>query len=326
MAGKKMTKKAAAEELELLRQMVLIRNFEERCAMEYGLRNIGGFLHLYIGQEAVAVGAVACLDLETDYVYTTYRDHAHSIAMGMEPKVLMAEMFGKATGCSKGKGGSMHFFDAEKHMMGGNGIIGAHAPLATGTALKIRYKEENGVVLCFFGDGAIHQGALYESMNMAKVWGLPVIFICENNQYGMGTHYTRVSATHDYTKIAEAFDMPGEAMDGMDLKDVRRVMNKAIKRAREEHMPCLIEAQTYRFVGHSVSDPQKYRTKDQLAESKEADPIVQQKELLMEAGVLTEDDYKAMVKEARKVTAESVEFAKESPEPELSEIFTDILA
>lgn len=323
--AKTLSKEEAKDQLFWLQQMVEIRAFEERCSMEYGLRNIGGFLHLYIGQEAVAVGSVSCLDLKTDYVYTAYRDHAHSMAMGMDPKALMAEMFGKITGCSKGKGGSMHFFDAEKHMMGGNGIIGAQTPLATGTALKIRYKEEDGVVLCFFGDGAIHQGALYESMNLAKVWQLPIIFICENNQYGMGTHFHRVSATHDFTKIAGAFEMPGEAVDGMDILEVRRVMGHAIERARTEHMPSLIEAKTYRYVGHSISDPQKYRGKDEVQEKKEVDPIKLHKDRLISAGVLTEEEFKAMQVAARNMAADSVKFAQESPEPELSEIYTDVL-
>ncbi len=323
---KKATKKEVALHRDLLEKMLLIRRFEERASMQYGLRKINGFLHLYIGQEAVAVGAISCLNLETDYVYTAYRDHGHALAMGMTPNECMAELYGKVTGCSKGKGGSMHFFSAEKHMMGGNGIVGAHIPLAAGTALKISYNDEDGVVLCFFGDGAIHQGSFHETLNMARVWNLPVIFICENNHYGMGTHYTRVSSVHDYSKMAVAYDIVGEQVDGMDVLEVRRVLRNAIERAKKEKIPSLIEAQTYRYVGHSISDPQKYRTKEQVQEYRLDDPITDLQKKMIDNGELTEDEFKALDKDTRKVVEDAVKSAEESPEPTLSEIYTDVLA
>ena len=195
----------------LLRQMLLIRRIEEKAGAMYGLRKIGGFCHLYIGQEAVAVGAIAALDLARDYVLTAYRDHGHALACGMDPNALMAELYGKATGCSRGKGGSMHLFDAGRHMLGGNGIVGAHIPVATGVALKLKYRQEDGVVLCFFGDGAIHQGAFHESLNLAKIWRLPIVYICENNQYGMGTDFRRVSAVTDLSLMGASYDIPGQA-------------------------------------------------------------------------------------------------------------------
>lgn len=311
--------------LELLRTMILIRRFEERCSMQYGLRKIGGFLHLYTGQEAVGVGAISCLDLEKDYVFQTYRDHGHALAMGMDPNMLMAELFGKATGCSRGKGGSMHFFSAEKHLMGGNGIVGAHIPLAAGAALSIRYQEKDGVVLCFFGDGAIHQGAFHEALNLSKVWELPVVFICENNQWGMGTHFGRVSAVKEYSKMAASYGFPGVAMDGMDIDDVRRVVGEAVERARSEHIPTLIDAQTYRYVGHSISDPQKYRTKDEVKEKREQDPIKILKGRLIEGESLTEELYQQMEAEAKKIVDASVKFAEESPQPAPEELYTDVL-
>lgn len=315
----------AARNFELLRQMVLIRRFEERCSLQYGLRKIGGFLHLYTGQEAVAVGAVSCLDLETDYVFQTYRDHGHALATGMHPNELMAELFGKVTGCSRGKGGSMHLFSAAKHMMGGNGIVGAHIPLAAGAALAIRYKEEKGVVLCFLGDGAIHQGAFHEALNLAKVWNLPVVFICENNQWGMGTHFSRVSAVTEYHKMAESYGFPGVVMDGMDVAEVRRVMGEAVARARKEHLPTLVEAQTYRYVGHSISDPQKYRTKDEVKEKREQDPIKILKERMLADGSLSEDQFAQMEVEIKASVDESVKFAEESPQPRPEDLYADLL-
>ena len=232
--AKKADLKAYGRELtaKLLRDMVLMRRFEEKAGQMYGLRKIGGFCHLYIGQEAVATGAVAALDLARDYVITAYRDHGHALACGMDPGALMAELYGKATGCSKGKGGSMHLFDAPRHFLGGHGIVGGQIPLAAGVAFKIRYLNEGGVVLCFFGDGAIHQGAFHESLNMAKIWKLPVIFICENNQYGMGTDFRRVSAVHDLHAMGCAYGIEGRLVDGMDVLAVYDAVREAAGRAK----------------------------------------------------------------------------------------------
>ncbi len=257
-----------------LREMLLIRRFEEKSAQMYGLRKIGGFCHLYIGQEASAVGSIAALDLKKDYVLTAYRDHGHAIACGMDPKVLMAELYGKATGCSRGKGGSMHFFDAEKHFLGGNGIVGAHIPIAAGVALKIVTKDEDGVVLCYFGDGAIHQGSFHESLNMAKIWNLPVVYICENNQYGMGTEFKRVSAVDDFSVMGASYGIEGKQVNGMDVLEVYDEVSKTVKKTRQEKIPSFIEIRTYRYKGHSMSDPAKYRSKEELQSYKEQDPIV----------------------------------------------------
>ena len=273
MAGNDITKYEADFLRGLLEQMLLIRRFEERAIQAYGLRKIGGFCHIYIGQEAVAVGAVATLDLTKDYVITAYRDHGHALAVGTDPKVLMAELFGKITGCSRGKGGSMHLFDVSRNFLGGHGIVGAHIPLATGVGLKLKYMEEDGVILCFFGDGAIHQGAFHECLNMARVWELPVVYICENNQYGMGTDYRRVSAVKDFSKLGMAYDMPGKQVDGMDVLSVYEQVKMAVDRARVKKMPSLLEIKTYRYMGHSMSDPATYRTKEELAEYRRQDPI-----------------------------------------------------
>jgi pyruvate dehydrogenase E1 component alpha subunit len=246
----------------LLREMLLIRRFEEKAAQMYGLQKIGGFCHLYIGQEAIAVGAIATLDLSRDYVVTAYRDHGHALACGIDPKAAMAELFGKVTGCSKGKGGSMHLFDRERHMLGGNGIVGAHIPVATGVALKIRYKDEDGVVLCFFGDGAVHQGSFHESLNMAKIWGLPIIYICENNQYGMGTDFTRVSAVTDFSVMGASYGIEGRQVNGMDVIEVFEEVSRTIDVVRKTKVPSFLEIKTYRYKGHSMSDPAQYRTKE----------------------------------------------------------------
>lgn len=309
----------------LLRQMLLIRRFEERSGQLYGLRKIGGFCHLYIGEEAVATGAISTLNMETDYVVAAYRDHGHALACGMDPNPLMAELLGKETGCSRGKGGSMHFFDAEKHFMGGNGIVGAHLPVAAGIGLKIRYQEEKGVVLAFFGDGAIHQGAFHEALNLAKIWHCPVVYICENNQYGMGTDFRRVSSQHDFSQMAVAYDIVGKQVNGMDVANVYSEVKPIVDQVREEQLPALLEIKTYRFVGHSMSDPAKYRTKDELNEFKAQDPILTQKERMIEAGQLTEEDYKALDKEIRAQVEESVKFAESSPEPAIESMYEDVL-
>ena len=311
--------------LKLLKEMLLIRRFEELTGKMYRKRKIGGFCHLYIGQEATCVGTIASLDLSTDYVMTAYRDHGHAISCGMHPNVLMAELYGKATGCAGGKGGSMHFFDKEKHMLGGHGIVGAHIPLAAGFALKINYKKEDGVVLVYFGDGAIHQGAFHETLNMAKIWNLPIIFICENNLYGMGTSHDRVSSVTDFHIMANSYGMPGKQVDGMDVLNVYEETMEYVKLAKEEKTPSLMEIRTYRYQGHSMSDPAKYRGKDELEDYKNRDSIEVLKNEMIENGLLTADEYTAMDKECKDVSQKSVEFAENSDEPPLSALYEDIL-
>ncbi len=311
---------------KLLEEMVLIRRFEEKAAQCYGLRKIGGFCHLYIGQEAVCVGAFATLDLTTDYVYTTYRDHGHAISAGMSCDVIMAELFGKIDGCSRGKGGSMHLFDKEKHFYGGHGIVGAHIPLATGTAFKIKYCNENGVVLCFFGDGAIHNGAFHESLNLARIWNLPVVYICENNQYGMGTDFRRVSSVEDFSLKASGYNMPGKQVDGMDVLQVYEDVKEAVDRARDERMPSLLEIKTYRYVGHSMSDPATYRTKDEVSEYKEQDPILIWKNRMLKANRLTEEAYQRIDDRCKQIAGDSVTFAEQSKNPALETRFEDVLS
>jgi pyruvate dehydrogenase E1 component alpha subunit len=311
---------------KLLSDMQLIRRFEEEASRRYGLREFGGFLHLYIGQEAVAVGAVSAIGLKNDYILTAYRDHGFALAVGMEPKTVMAELYGRAAGCSKGKGGSMHMFDVEKHFFGGNGIVGAHIPPATGVALKIRYNKENGVVLCFFGDGAIHQGTFWESANMARVWQLPIVYICENNQYGMGTDFRRVSAKKNLAEIACAFDFPGKQVDGMDILEVRSEIAQAVERARTEHIPTLIEARTYRYVGHSISDPATYRTKEEVGKYKLLDPILIFKDKLLKAQVITDEEFVSIDNMCKAAVAQAVQFAQQSPDPKIESIYEDVLA
>ena len=311
---------------KLLQDMLLIRRVEEKAAQMYGLQKIGGFCHLYIGQEAVAVGSIAALDLARDYVLTAYRDHGHALACGMEPNALMAELYGKQTGCSKGKGGSMHLFDADKHMLGGNGIVGGHVPVATGVAFKIKYQAEDGVVLCYFGDGAIHQGAFHESLNLAKIWNLPIVYICENNQYGMGTDFRRVSAVHDLSTMGQAYGIEGRQVNGMDVIEVYEATAEAVKKAKEEQQPGFLEIRTYRYKGHSMSDPGKYRTREELDAYRQQDPILVLKQAMVKEGLLTEDDYAALDETARKAAEDSAEFAENSPEPLLDERFADIWA
>ncbi len=310
----------------LLTSMLSIRFVEEKAAQMYGLRKIGGFCHLYIGQEAVGVGAIAALDLTKDYVLTAYRDHGHAMACGMEPGVMMAELFGKETGCSKGKGGSMHMFDADRHMLGGNGIVGGHIPVATGVAFKIKYNAEDGVVLCFFGDGAIHQGAFHESLNLAKIWNLPVIYICENNQYGMGTDFRRVSSVHDLSSMGAAYGIDGRQVDGMDVLAVFDAVKAAAEKARVSGEPALLEIQTYRYKGHSMSDPGKYRTREELDAYRQQDPILLLKNRMMAEGLLTESEYEALQAAQRKVAEDAVAFAEASPEPALETLYEDIFA
>ena len=311
---------------KLLKDMLLIRRFEEKCARMYGLRKIGGFCHLYIGQEAVAVGSITALDLKKDYVVTAYRDHGHALECGMDPGVIMAELFGKSSGCSRGKGGSMHLFDVEKHMFGGNGIVGAHIPIAAGIALKISYKKEGGVVLCFFGDGAIHQGSFHESLNMAKIWNLPVVYICENNQYGMGTDFNRVSAVTDFSVMGASYGIEGKLVNGMDVMEVYEEVLKTVSNTRKKHVPAFLEIRTYRYKGHSMSDPAKYRTADELDNYKKQDPILGLKAHMLENRMLTDDEFTAIDKNCRAASEEAVRFAEESPEPKIETLYEDVLA
>ncbi len=308
----------------LLEQMLLIRRFEEQAAQLYGLRKIGGFCHLYIGQEAVAVGAVSAVDLKKDYILTAYRDHGHALAVGMDPGAVMAELMGKITGCSRGKGGSMHLFDVEKHFLGGHGIVGAHIPLAAGVALKIKYRSEDGVVLCFFGDGAIHQGSFHETLNMARIWNLPVVYICENNQYGMGTDFRRVSAVTDFSRLAGSYDMPGEQVDGMDVLAVHEAIKQFAQQARNG-TPGLLEAVTYRYMGHSMSDPAAYRTKEELNQYKQQDPILLLKSRMLDAGKIDNDAFDQLDKNTKERVKQAVQFAQDSEEPALETLYEDVL-
>lgn len=309
-----------------LADMLLIRRFEEKAAQMYGLQKIGGFCHLYIGQEAVAVGAIAALDLKEDYVLTGYRDHGHALACGMPPDSLMAELYGRETGCSKGKGGSMHLFDVERHMLGGNGIVGGHIPVASGVAFRIAYENGKGVVLCFFGDGAIHQGAFHESLNLAKIWSLPIVYIVENNQYGMGTDYRRVSAIENLSDMSAAYGLPGSRVDGMDVEAVYEAVSEAVERARAEHAASLLEIRTYRFKGHSMSDPGKYRTREELDAYRRQDPILILKARMIEAGEISENEYARIDRECREVAEAAAEYADNSQEPPLEALYEDVLA
>jgi len=313
-------------ERELLDRMLLIRRFEEKAAQMYGLKKIGGFCHLYIGQEAAAVGAISAIDLGRDYTVGAYRDHGYALACGMDPKSLMAELFGKSTGVSKGKGGSMHFFDAARHVFGGNGIVGAQIPVATGVALKCRYRKDGGVVLCWFGDGAIHQGSFHESLNMAKIWKLPIIYICENNQYGMGTDFRRVSSVADFVVMGESYGIGGKQVNGMDVDEVYRDVKAAVEQVRAESEPLFLEIKTYRYRGHSMSDPAKYRTPEELESYKRQDPLLIQKSRLEDSGALTEEQYASMDAAIKTVCDEAVKYAEESPEPDPGALYEDILA
>jgi len=311
--------------VELLRTMLLGRRFEERCAEMYALQKIGGFCHLGIGQEAASVGAISTLQPD-DYIFASYRDHVHALAKGSDPGRLMAELFGRETGVSRGKGGSMHFFDVANHMYGGNGIVGGHLPVATGVAFKLRYNEEQGVVLCFFGDGAIHQGAFHESLNMAKIWNLPIVYICENNQYGMGTDFRRVSSVHDLSRMGDSYGMEGRQINGMDVLEVHDATLEAVRKAREEQQPSFLEIKTYRYKGHSMSDPGKYRTREELDEYRQQDPILVLKQAMMDKGFLTETEFETMDETSRKKADEAAEFAENSPEPALETLYEDVLA
>lgn len=318
--------KPAADKAELLRfyrEMLLIRRFEERAGQLYGMGLIGGFCHLYIGQEAVAVGVQACFK-QGDQVITGYRDHGHMLAAGMDPKEVMAELTGRIGGSSKGKGGSMHMFDVATGFYGGHGIVGAQVPLGAGLAFANRYRGNDNVAFVYFGDGAANQGQVYEAFNMAQLWKLPAIFIIENNQYAMGTSIERSSATTDLSQRGASFGIPGEQVDGMDVLAVREATQRAVKRAREGGGPFILEVKTYRYRGHSMSDPAKYRTKEEVDEVKKTrDPIELVKAMLAKAGA-GESDMKPIEDEVKAIVAEAVQFAQESPEPDPSELYTDV--
>jgi pyruvate dehydrogenase E1 component subunit alpha len=313
--------------MAMLRRMLLIRRFEEKTAESYALGKIGGFCHLYIGQEAVAVGSLSALR-EDDYAISSYREHGQALVRGIPPRTVMAELFGKATGCSKGKGGSMHLFDAGRRFMGGHGIVGGHIPLAAGIAFAIKYQGGDQVCVCFFGEAAVNIGAFHEALNMASVWKLPVIFLCENNRYGMGTAFERVAAVTDVVEHACSYDMAAEMVDGMNVLTVYDATRRAVERARKGGHPTLLEVRTYRYMGHSMSDPLHgvYRTKDEVEEQKKKDPITQLAEKLKEEKVIDQGVLDAMDAEVHAEVDEAVKFADESPDPDPAELFTDVLA
>ncbi|WP_296676009.1 pyruvate dehydrogenase (acetyl-transferring) E1 component subunit alpha [Novosphingobium sp.] len=317
-----------ASDEDLLRfyeQMVLIRRFEEKAGQLYGLGLIGGFCHLYIGQEAVAVGLQSALDTEKDSVITGYRDHGHMLAYGIDPKVIMAELTGRGAGISKGKGGSMHMFSVDHKFYGGHGIVGAQVPLGAGLAFAHKYREDGGLCMAYFGDGASNQGQVYEAFNMAALWNLPIVFVVENNGYAMGTAVKRGSAETHFYRRGTAFRIPGMDVNGMDVLEVRAAAEVALAHVRAGKGPVLMELKTYRYRGHSMSDPAKYRTREEVQEMRDKhDPIDAAKAELLKRGV-SENTIKEIDKQIRSKVNEAADFAESSPEPDLSELYTDIL-
>ena len=311
--------------INLYYQMLLVRRFEEKSAESYSMGKIGGFCHLYIGQEAVAIGAISAIRRD-DYVLTSYREHGHALAKGMSPESVMAELYGKATGCSKGKGGSMHMFDKNVNFLGGHAIVGGQIPLATGVAFASKYQGTDQVTLCFFGEAAVNQGAFHESLNMAQLWKLPCIYICENNQYGMGTSVERAMSLQDIAQKAHGYEITGEAVDGMDVLAVREATQRAVERARKDYLPTLLEVRTYRFMGHSMSDPGKYRTRAEIERYQERDPLKLFAATLRETDAASEDELAELDKKVREEVAQALRFADESPEPDPKELYTDIYA
>jgi pyruvate dehydrogenase E1 component alpha subunit len=318
--------KANKEELlRFYKDMLLIRRFEEKAGQLYGLGLIGGFCHLYIGQEAVAIGLQSALTPGKDSVITGYRDHGHMLAYGIDPNIIMAELTGRAAGISRGKGGSMHMFSTEHKFYGGHGIVGAQVSLGAGLAFGHKYSGDGGVCLAYFGDGAANQGQVYESFNMAELWKLPIIFVIENNQYAMGTSVNRASAEDQLYRRGESFRIPGIQVDGMDVLAVRGAAEAALEWVRAGKGPVLLEMKTYRYRGHSMSDPAKYRSREEVQEVREnSDPIDGLKDELQNVGVV-EEDLKAIEKEIRAIVNASAEFAEQAPEPDLTEVYTDIL-
>jgi pyruvate dehydrogenase E1 component alpha subunit len=311
--------------LELYRQMLLIRRFEEKSAEVYVAGKIGGFCHLYIGQEAVGVGTISAIRKD-DYVLASYREHGLALAKGMPARSIMAELYGKATGCSKGKGGSMHMFDKSLGFLGGHAIVGGQIPLATGTAFATKYQGTDQVTLCYFGEAAVNQGAFHESLNMAQLWKLPCIYICENNQYGMGTSLARAMSLHDISKKACAYEMASEFVDGMDVLAVREATVRAVERARKDYLPTLLEIRTYRFMGHSMSDPGNYRTRAEIEKYQERDPLKLFSASLLEAKIVDQKALDEIDHKVREEVEDSLRFADESPFPDPSELYTDVYA
>jgi pyruvate dehydrogenase E1 component alpha subunit len=309
----------------LLSQMWLIRRFEEKAAENYALGKIGGFLHLYIGQEAVAVGATSVLRPD-DYAISSYREHGHCLAKGADPRRTMAELFGRSDGLCKGKGGSMHLFDKSVNFLGGHAIVGAHLPVAAGVGFAIKYQGGDQVVLCYFGEGAVPEGEFHESLNLASLWKLPVIFICENNRYAMGTAIHRALAQTEVWRFAESYAMAGESVDGMDVLAVRECVGRAVERARRDKTPALIEVRTYRFRGHSMRDPAGavYRTREEIDREKQRDPIASFSDRCLREGVLAEADVKAIEKDVHDIVDEAVAFADASPPPPAEWLHTDV--
>lgn len=318
----------AASDDELLKfyeQMLLIRRFEEKAGQLYGLGLIGGFCHLYIGQEAVAVGLQSALEAGRDSVITGYRDHGHMLAYGIDPKVIMAELTGRGAGISRGKGGSMHMFSTEHKFYGGHGIVGAQVPLGAGLAFAHQYRGDGGLCMAYFGDGAANQGQVYEAFNMAALWNLPVIFVVENNGYAMGTAVTRGSAETEFHRRGTAFRIPGMKVNGMDVLEVRAAAEVAVAHVRSGKGPVLMELHTYRYRGHSMSDPAKYRTREEVQEMREKhDPIDAAKAELLERGI-AEERIKEIEKQIRSAVNEAADFAENSPEPDMTELYTDVL-
>lgn len=313
------------EELRAYRDMLLIRRFEEKAGQLYGMGQIGGFCHLYIGQEAVVVGMQMAIR-EGDQVITAYRDHGHMLVCGMDPKGVMAELTGRRGGYSRGKGGSMHMFSVEKAFFGGHGIVGAQVPIGTGLGFANKYKGNGHVCLTYFGDGAANQGQVYEAFNMASLWRLPVVYVVENNKYGMGSRIDRVSAVTDLSHRGCSFNIPGEKVDGMDVRAVKAAGEKAAAHAREGEGPYILEMLTYRYRGHSMSDPAKYRTKEEVEKMRhEHDPIEQVRARLLGSGRANENDLKAIDKEIRAIVNEAADFAQRDPEPDAAELYTDVL-
>jgi pyruvate dehydrogenase E1 component alpha subunit len=308
-----------------LRQMLLIRRFEEKAGEAYSLGKIGGFCHLYIGQEAVAVGSLAALGPD-DYITCSYREHGHALARGISARTVMAELFGKAAGSSKGKGGSMHLFDASLGFLGGHGIVGGHIPLATGMAFAAKYRDTEQVAVCYFGEAAVNNGAFHEALNMAALWKLPAIYLCENNRYGMGTALERASAIYDISERASSYDMANEVVDGQDVLIMHAAMERAVERARTGKVPTLLEVRTYRFMGHSMSDPihGHYRTKEEVEDQRKRDPIAVWSQRLMAQGMMDEPAVKALDTEVVDEVNDAYQFADEAPDPEPEELYRDV--
>src|ERR1700681_1666974 len=308
------------DEVEMLARMLLIRRFEERASQQYQAQKIGGFCHLYIGQEAVGAGAGAAVR-DDDYIITAYRDHGHALARGTSANACMAELFGKATGCSQGLGGSMHFFDKKNHMYGGHAIVGAHVPLAAGMAFASKYREEDRVTLCFFGDGAINQGSFHEALNLAGLYKLPIVFVCENNLFAMGTSVERSTSLKEIVDRAEGYDIPGEIVDGMNFREVRDKLAEIVDSIRKDPHPAFLEVRTYRYRGHSMSDPASYRTKEELEKYRLDDPITRLRAQLTREEKLTNEQFDRLDKHGEDTALASVKFAEESPEPPLEKLY-----